>query len=168
VIDVTEPAEPFNGNVRLRRYAPGDAPACCVVVRDTVSAMPAMSAAARTLIVSHARPEALGAELDTCFTMVAVVDGLVVGLAALDGDEIKRVYVHPSVQSKGIGRALVSALEVAAWRRGCTAVRIVAGADAATFYATLGYERMSEGVHVDGEARVPFVEMRKTITASKP
>jgi GNAT superfamily N-acetyltransferase len=165
VTSVTEHADRHAPSVRVRRYRASDATACCAVVTAAVSGMADVNEAARALITAHATPAALGSELASFYTIVALDGDRIVGLAALDADEIKRVYVHPAAQGRGVGRAMMARLERDARRRGLSAVRVVAGAAAATFYEHLRYARVSDGEHVAGTARVPFSTMRKALGA---
>ena len=152
--------------IHVRRYHAHDAQRCADVVRAAVTGMEELDAAARTLILDHATVHLLGAELLHLVAVVAVQGDAIVGVAALDQDEIKRVYVHPSAQRKGAGRAMIALLEREAADRGLRAVHVVAGVDAAPFYTRLGYQRLHSGVHVNGNARVPFVSLRKALATS--
>jgi GNAT superfamily N-acetyltransferase len=42
-----------------------------------------------------------------CEVWIAVADGVVLGLLAVHGDFIEQLYVEPSVQRTGVGRALL-------------------------------------------------------------
>ena len=57
--------------------------------------------------------------------------------------ELTRLYVDPSVQGQGIGRALLRQAEAAARARGCTGLWLTAwvdNAEARGFYGAAGYE----------------------------
>jgi GNAT superfamily N-acetyltransferase len=152
--------------IHVRRYHAPDAQACADVVRAAVTRMEELDAAARTLILDHATVHLLGAELARLVAVVAEHGDAIVGVAALDEDEIKRVYVHPSAQQRGAGRAMIALLEREAADRGLREVHVVAGVDAAPFYTRLGYQRLHAGVHANGDARVPFVSMRKALAGA--
>ncbi|ATB40110.1 GNAT family N-acetyltransferase [Cystobacter fuscus] len=79
-------------------------------------------------------------------TVVVHVDGELVAAGRVDGampqGELKRIAVHPSWQSRGVGRRLVEALEAHARELGF--VRLRAGTrkrlpDNQAFYERLGY-----------------------------
>jgi GNAT superfamily N-acetyltransferase len=82
--------------------------------------------------------------------VIAYLDDVAVGCGAvrrLDGAtaELKRMYVAPSVRGRGIGRALVEALEREARLLGVTKVVLETGtrlAPAIRLYETMGYARI--------------------------
>ena len=82
--------------------------------------------------------------------MVAYLDDLAVGCGAvrrLDEvtAEIKRMYVDPSVRGRGVGRALVEALEREARLLGVTRIVLETGTrlvPAIKLYETMGYARI--------------------------
>jgi GNAT superfamily N-acetyltransferase len=82
--------------------------------------------------------------------LVAYLDDMAVGCGAvrrLDEitAEIKRMYVDPSVRNRGIGRALVEALEREARLVGLTAIVLETGtrlASAIKLYEAMGYARI--------------------------
>lgn len=82
--------------------------------------------------------------------VVAYLDDVAVGCGAvrrLDGAtaELKRMYVDPSVRGRGIGRALVEALEREARLLGMTKVVLETGTrltPAIKLYETMGYARI--------------------------
>jgi GNAT superfamily N-acetyltransferase len=149
--------------VRVRRYTSADAQACSRLVESAVATMIDANAAARELIRAHAAPGLLDTELAGCHAVVAEDARGIVGMAVLAGAEIRRVYVQADTQRSGVGRALMTALEHEAVSRAYEEVHLTAGAAAASFYERLGYERLEAGEFVDGDARVPFVYMRKRL-----
>jgi GNAT superfamily N-acetyltransferase len=151
--------------IRVRRYTPADAQACSRLVESAVATMIDANEAARVLIRAHAAPGLLDTELAGCHAVVAEEASGIVGMAVLAGAEIRRVYVRADTQRNGVGRALMTALEHEAVSRTYEEVHLTAGMAAAAFYERLGYERLEAGEFVDGDARVPFVHMRKRLRA---
>jgi GNAT superfamily N-acetyltransferase len=90
----------------LRRARPDDAPAVAeVFLAARASAMP-------YLPELHTREEIRAWFRDVVLTdlevVVALVDERVAGFAALDEDALNHIYVHPEMQGRGIGDALLA------------------------------------------------------------
>jgi len=90
---------------------------------------------------------------DAAVLLVAEEDGEVVGLASLhvglaleyDGDagKLSAIVVDERNRGRGIARALVSAIELEARRRGCVLLFLTAAErrrDAHAFYRAVGFE----------------------------
>lgn len=148
----------------VRRFQPSDAAPCCEVVNAAVVGMDGLNDAARAHIASRNTAELLGKDLGTWRSFVVEVEPLgVVGVGALDGSEIKRVYLAPKAQGRGIGQALLGVLEAEAARAGVAAVRLDASPSSVAFYTTLGYEPGAAGGFTIGAAEFSFVTMMKEL-----
>jgi GNAT superfamily N-acetyltransferase len=78
------------------------------------------------------------------FSVVATVDGKTVGFGAASATgEITLCYVAPSVRFRGVGKALLAAIEDHAARAGVEALRLESTRTARTFYLRNGFA--SEG-----------------------
>jgi|AntRauTorcE11898_2_1112593.scaffolds.fasta_scaffold00084_50 predicted GNAT family N-acyltransferase len=75
-----------------------------------------------------------------------------------DVGKIERVAVLDTHRNRGIGRALMDALEAHGVDHGYDTFHLHSQTQAADFYATLGYERYGDEFD---EAGIPHVEMRK-------
>jgi GNAT superfamily N-acetyltransferase len=156
-----------HARITVRPFEQEHASDCSGILIAALSGLEAMDHASRAMIASHATPAVLGAELARYFTLVGLDGGNLVAFGALDGDEVKRVYVHPRHQGKGFGTAVMRELEREARRRGLDIVRVTAGAEAAAFYERLGYARLGAGEFVSGPARVPFLTMQKDLRSDR-
>jgi putative acetyltransferase len=74
--------------------------------------------------------------------LVAEVDGETVGFAGISrlGFAIDAVYIHPQWMRQGIGRQLVSALEVLALQQGYSRLIVLADVVTSPFYQSQGYQ----------------------------
>lgn len=108
---------------------------------------------------------------DTGF-LAADIDGDVVGFGWLDHDpgghlsapvegEVTAVYVAPSVARRGVGTALLDALEERARDADLGSLGLRASLNAVPFYEARGYERVAERSHeFGGEVEGRILEMR--------
>jgi putative acetyltransferase len=145
-------APPTEGGWVLRPAVPVDAPALWAVhtraVRHLAAAhyTPAQVDAwsARTTPASYAEPIVAG-----CLVVAADPDGRVAGYGELAPDEgvIRAVYVDPDYARRGVGRALVQALEARAKDAGFAEVTLDASRNAVPFYQSLGYRSLAPSHH---------------------
>jgi GNAT superfamily N-acetyltransferase len=86
------------------------------------------------------------ASCDAAVFLVAEVDGQPEGLvrAVYDGSRalIHLLSVNPSVQGRGLGRSLVSALQIELRRRGAPSVSVTATAASAGFWEKQGFDAL--------------------------
>lgn len=102
--------------------------------------------------------------------LVAEEDGALVGLGMLDAAAaiVSAVYVAPDHAGRGVGTAILAALEAEADRRGLDAVTAYATLNAQGFYARHGYERGCETYHaLPNGTRLSCVEMVKRLEVGR-
>jgi len=149
--------------VSVRRFEPVDAAPCCELINTAIQRMDGLNEPAKALIVSKNGPEAVGADLARCFTLVATDSDGIAAVAALDGSEVKRVYVHPRRQRQGIGTMMVRSLESEARRRGLTRVELQTSPSSVAFYVLLGFRELTKETTRNGDAEFIHVRMSKDI-----
>jgi ribosomal protein S18 acetylase RimI-like enzyme len=110
--------------------------------------------------LSERTPESYREEMRRCDFVVAEDDSSVVGFGAIDvkKGEITSVYVDPGFTRRGIGSAIVRALETEASRAGLLVVTLHAAGGALDFYKKIGYS-------YDSPPRTPprWATMRKKL-----
>lgn len=147
----------------VRRYRPTDAAACCVVINAATQEMDGLNEAARQFIVAKNVPTILDAELRPLFTLVVEASGRLLGVGALDGAEIRRVYVHPEGQHQGVGETLMDALEAEARRLGIVDIHLESSPAAVPFYERRGFVAGPEVRDVVGRAEFRYVPMCRSV-----
>jgi len=125
--------------------------------------MSGLNDAARALIVSKNVPGRVGPELALLHTIVAYEGSDVLGVGALDGTEIKRVFVSPPVQRRGIGSAIVAELGQEARRRGALVLELQASPSSESFYERHGYRSIREERTANGDAEFIHIRMEKRL-----
>lgn len=96
-------------------------------------------------------------------TLVALVGEEVVGTGAIQGTEVKSVFVEPDWHRRGIGTALMRELEKIAARDRIERLEVSSSLSATQFYSALGYIEKSRNFFGDEET----VHMTKAIAPSQ-
>jgi putative acetyltransferase len=97
--------------------------------------------------------------------LIAEIDGEPVGLGALvvANSELRACYVVPEAARKGVGTAVVDAIERIAREHGVTEIELLASLNAEPFYAALGYESLGRTeLPMRGES-MAAVKMKKRL-----
>jgi len=142
-------------------------------------------AAVRGLAAEHYSPEVIDAwaplpilnehvekvrsNPDRELRLIAEIDGEVVGIGSLvaENSELRACYVTPRASRRGVGSALVRAIELAAREQGIAFLHLDSSTAAEPFYAALGYEARERGEHILGDGRpMACVKMRKRLPSS--
>ncbi|MEX6678029.1 GNAT family N-acetyltransferase [Pseudomonas sp. W2Oct36] len=92
---------------------------------------------------------------------VATLDEEVIATASLDQATVRSVFVAPTHQGQGAGRALMAAVESAAISNGVSQLRVPSSITAEGFYQSLGYSTVRDEYH--GEERT--IIMEKSLTS---
>lgn len=100
--------------------------------------------------------------------LIAELDGRIVGIGCLiaGNAELRACYVAPGATRRGVGSAIVGAIERAAREQGAAHLDVDSSITAEPFYAALGYEALERGEHIlaNGQ-RMACVKMRKRLLA---
>jgi putative acetyltransferase len=127
----------------LRPFLPEDTPLLIEIFRASIEDLTGddYSQAQQQAWASAADDEeAFGSRLAQRLTLVATLEGSVVGFIALEGkDHIDMLYVHPAVAGQGVGTMLVDALEKLAASRGTARLVVDASDSARDFFLGRGY-----------------------------
>lgn len=148
----------------IRNFTPKDAEQCCKVIDNAAPMMDGLNEAALQFILSKNVPQNRAEEFSDYYTLVCEQDSTVVGLGALDRNEIKRVYVDPSAQRQGIGSAIIKGLEKEAKARNLEFITIEAQPNAVPFYQSLGYQKVKEEVLTIKGAVFDVVHLKKYLS----
>lgn len=141
------------------------AEAIATVIRDAIERVNAKNyppAEIRRLLQNFTK-EKVAALLQQRQTLVAHIGDEVVGTGAVQGSELKSVFVVPDWHRSGIGSALVCALEEIAARNGIETVEVSSSLSATRFYTAMGYIETSRNFFGDEET----VRMTKTIASAR-
>jgi GNAT superfamily N-acetyltransferase len=98
------------------------------------------------------------------YTVVAGEDDEIVGTGTLFGEDMRRVYIHPDYQSRGIGRLVALELEKKAVAAGVPAITLAATVKSKKFWESLGFVLDKEDfMPVDNGVKLYFYRMSKKL-----
>jgi GNAT superfamily N-acetyltransferase len=107
-----------------------------------------------------------GEELSGMFCIVAEAGEHVVGMGALDGNEVARLYVSPDHRGQGIARHIVGLLEEEAQHREVLHLELDSSMNAVEFYERMGYRRLHRKRWTLERATITNVVMAKDLPPS--
>jgi putative acetyltransferase len=138
----------------LRPFLPADAPRLAALFRASVELLADDFYDEDQLaawIASVGDEAAFAKRLGESLTLVALVEGEIAGFASLkDNTQIDMLYVHPEFARRGVGSALVNALERLGAARSAQKLGVDASDAARDFFAAHGYISQSRNTVVLG------------------
>jgi ribosomal protein S18 acetylase RimI-like enzyme len=100
-------------------------------------------------------------------TLVVERDGTVIATGTVVGCNILGVFVHPTFQHRGHGKALMRQLESKAKDRGCSEILLSVSLPSRRFYEGLGYQVLEESrIDLGGGEHLDFWSARKALVAA--
>ena len=97
------------------------------------------------------------------YTIVCTHEGHIVGIAVLDKDRVRNVFVEVEMHKQGVGRLLMAAIEAHAIEINLIKIYLYAGLSAQGFYSKLGYKTINRIEHdLDGNP-LPVIKMEKIL-----
>lgn len=148
--------------IQIRLYRADDAAAVSSIIRTTmrISNSADYPLAQLQPLIDYFSPAKVDQINQTRLCLVAEEDGVLVATGGLEDGELVTFFVLPTQQGRGIGAALLLALEAAARGQGLSELKVDASLTGAPFYERHGYQRT--GAVLDGTAG-PQISMRKRL-----
>jgi GNAT superfamily N-acetyltransferase len=116
------------------------------------------------LMERHHSRERIAEEARQGYTVVLEMGGKLIGTGTLLGNNIQRVYVHPSYQRRGFGKLIMRELESKASARGIMVLFLESTTVSKTFYDVLGYRTLEEAsFSVGTEHNFRYYKMEKEL-----
>jgi GNAT superfamily N-acetyltransferase len=104
------------------------------------------------------------ADAEGGYTVIAKQGGQVIGTGTIVGSEIKRVFVDPAFQNRGLGRLIMRELEGRAISAGIDTVTLDASLPSKKFYDLLDYVTLEKTFReVENGERLNFYRMEKRL-----
>jgi N-acetylglutamate synthase-like GNAT family acetyltransferase len=129
--------------------------------------MTGMENGAKAIFKKRVLEKEFGKQLEKIHCIVAEVNGNVVGMGGLDGNEIKRMYCDPEYRGRHIGTRIYTELAVNAKKAGLQTLYLEASLNAEGFYRKIGFKRIKTHIWIVGGYEVQNVIMEKRISNTK-
>ncbi len=124
---------------------------CIQLVLMCIDDMGGMEPAAMSAFSKRIQEKVYAERLLKSSAIVAVENGQVVGMGALNECDIQKMYVHPTHRHRGIARSIHAILENKARQQGLTRLKLESTMNAVGFYQRLGYQTVRENRwHIGG------------------
>jgi GNAT superfamily N-acetyltransferase len=116
---------------------------------------------------NYHRPESISNDATMGYVVVAESNGQILGTGTLLGTNIRRVFVKPEHQRKGIGKLIARELERKANSDGLYKLDLSSSLKSRHFWETEGYILLGEFfLPVSNNKKLIFYEMSKTLLSS--
>jgi len=136
----------------IRLFQPEDALSCCELIHSCLANDPSYSFALREKIKSSETPQGIVGRSRLFYIAVYELEGRILGIAGLDMNEIRLLYVSPDHQKRGIGRLLIKHLMAMVPRALFADIFVYSSEQAVGFYRACGFiEKGPFAFDLDGE-----------------
>jgi len=126
----------------IREFRPDDARPCCELIRASIRDDRSIDAPVRALILESESPESVRERARLYYLAVYESEGSALGVAGLDLNEVRLLFVSPGHRRRGIGRALMRAFLEGF--RGTVYLEVRESNQAArAFYKSLGFQEIT-------------------------
>jgi GNAT superfamily N-acetyltransferase len=91
----------------IRQFRPEDSIACCSLIQECLANDSSLSSGLREILQNSETPQGMEERARLFFVAVFESEGRILGIAGLELNEIRLLFVSPEHRRSGIGRALV-------------------------------------------------------------
>jgi N-acetylglutamate synthase-like GNAT family acetyltransferase len=123
----------------IRQFRPEDAQSCCSLIQDCLCADPWISPSLSKKLQEGESPQVMEERARLFYLAVYESESKIVGIAGLELNEIRLMYVSPECRKSGIGRALFNHLAAMAPGDFFSEIIVYSSLQAVGFYKALGF-----------------------------
>ena len=147
----------------IRQFRPDDAGACSDIVCSCLKLDPMIPTAVKHELLRLESPETMLKRAKLFYLAVCIMENQLLGVAGVDMNEIRLLFVDPAHQRKGIGSSLLRHVEALVPPGLFHVIFIYSAQSAVCFYQGHGYQPGGEyPFHVGGHT-VPTIFMTKRL-----
>jgi N-acetylglutamate synthase-like GNAT family acetyltransferase len=153
-------------NIHLRKIKKADLPSVYELVRNTiqVSYADVYPLEAIEFFKNYHNRENILKDVASGYTIVAESEGLILGTGTLLEMNVRRVYIDPQHQHRGIGQLIVKKLEQKAKSERLEKLDLSASLKSRRFWEAMGFVFVAEYfIPVANDKKLIYYEMAKTL-----
>ena len=150
-------------SIVIREFIPSDLDAVAELVYGTIETSYAgiYGPESKNFFVEYHSLDNILNDASNGYTVVALYGTEIVGTGTLLENDIRRVFIKPCFQGKGLGKLIMHTLEKKAADQNLDFVGLSASYTAKPFYEALGYEVTLEGCDLIQDEKLKYYEMVK-------
>jgi GNAT superfamily N-acetyltransferase len=155
--------------ILIRRFSENDLPHLCNLISETIEKCytGVYHPKAVSFFHEYHSPENVLRDAAAGITLVAWLNQKLVATATLTENYICRVFVHPSLQGIGIGKAIAEEIEGLAIENGINTLELDASLTSRSFWTRLGWQVTAPKVEMVDGVPLEYYKMMKVIVSSK-
>jgi N-acetylglutamate synthase-like GNAT family acetyltransferase len=143
----------------IRQFKVEDASPCCDLIRACVQEDTSLPESVRARILASETPQSVIERASLYYVAVYEWERRIIGLAGLDLNEVRLLFVSPARRRAGIGRALIEHLKAMVPGAFFTDIFVYASTQSVEFYKSCGFIKRGP-VEVDvGKGKLDTVFM---------
>ncbi len=123
----------------IRQFKPEDAPTCCRLIHACLEDDDSLPSALREIMRAGETPQSMNERARLYYVAVCELEDQIYGVAGLDMNEIRLLYVSPERRRQGIGRAFLEHFKAMVPRALFPDIFVYSSLPAAGFYSACGF-----------------------------
>ena len=154
----------MDGNIIIRRFKEEDLTSLSQLIINTISVSyrEVFSPEAIEFFQDYHDQKNILSDAAAGYTIIAELDGEIVGTGTLFGTNIRRVFISPYHQHRGIGKLIAQELEKKALQKNITPLDLSASLVSRPFWEKMGFTVCGEYfLPIDNGRKLHFYEMVK-------
>ncbi len=145
----------------IRPFSHSDVTRCREIIRSCFEKSVSLDERAKRFVIERFTEQGYLESKSEEYPFFVYEEDVILAMGAVMDNVIKKLYVDPNVQGKGIGTKLLSHLETEAMSKGWHEFVLYSFESSSGFYERKGYVIVGTKTYGEGEIVVPTLEMRK-------
>jgi len=133
----------------IRKFKKSDAEECSKLIRGCIEKNLELNKENKKYMIKSSQPREIINKLKDRELFVNEIDGRILGVGALGKNEIRTMFVKPSMQKKSLGKQMLNFLINRAKSKGLKKVWLKSSMEAEGFYKKQGFKKIKDDYEFD-------------------